>query len=509
VNEPPFDRREWQTINDLFHRALELPADERAAFVDQQCAGDSRLHDEVTSLLAAHGGAGEFMDRPAGDAAHLTAMFGEDPRVRVGTTIGHYRIDRVLGEGGMGVVYLAWDLRLGRAVAIKALAPRFTGDPSRRERLRREARAAAQLSHPAIATVFALEEFDDHLYIVSEYVAGETLRTELAKGALAIAEVVDIAAAMAGALAAAHDHGIVHRDLKPENVIRSASGQIKILDFGLARFSGPASSDMQLTDDGMLLGTPAYMAPEQLRGEPVDFRADQFALGVVLFELAAGAHPFASGNSASTVARILEARPANFGERRPAGAEPAMWAALDSVIARCLEKRPDDRFASTTDLAIAVERIRSGSPLASEHRRRVAQPPTLRWWVFHQAAVTAAYAGLVRVLMYVLLEDEQRPGDFALLAGAVIAVLVASTLRLHLWFTHRWYPAEWRTQHRRTSSWIRIADVAFAAVLLVTAALGFGAHRHIALLLIAAAVASFLASNVIEPATTRAAFGPR
>ena len=197
--------------------------------------------------------------------------------------IGHYLIRGVLGEGGMGVVYLAEDSRLGRTVALKAVAPQYVGDPARRERLRREARAAASLQHPGIATVFALEEIDDHLYIAGEYVPGETLRDELARGPLTPARAVETMLAIARALAVAHERGVIHRDLKPENLMRTPAGDMKILDFGLARVHDPVSTDATLSAEGSVLGTPAYMSPEQIRGKTVDGRADLFALGVVLY----------------------------------------------------------------------------------------------------------------------------------------------------------------------------------------------------------------------------------
>jgi hypothetical protein len=284
---------------------------------------------------------------------------------------------------------------------------------------------------------------------------------------------------------------------------------VKILDFGLARFRDLESSDTRLTDDGTILGTPAYMAPEQIRGGAVDFRADLFAFGIILSELAAGVHPFPGADPASTIAKILEAAPSDLASHRPPAVPAAHWQALTSIVQRCLQKQPSDRFASTADVLRALQDVRDAPAATSSvttHTRGI-ETPTLRWWIFHQAAVTTAYAGLVRVLMYVLLAEKQSPSDFLLLSVGVVAVLVASTLRLHLWFTHRWYPAEWRAQHRRASPWIRIADFAFVAVLLITAALGFEVHRHLALLLIASAVAIFLASNVIEPVTTRAAFG--
>ncbi|HKV98179.1 MAG TPA: hypothetical protein VJN96_00070, partial [Vicinamibacterales bacterium] len=181
----------WARVNELFHQALERPRDQRAAFLAQACGGDDTLRLELASLLEAHDEANDFIEQPVTRPADL-AQAGIGPDI-AGRTIGHYRLVRVLGAGGMGVVLLADDTKLGRQVALKALAPRFTTDPRRRERLRREARAAAALTHPGIATIYALEEFDDHVYIAGEYVPGETLRDELARGPLPAARVIDTA----------------------------------------------------------------------------------------------------------------------------------------------------------------------------------------------------------------------------------------------------------------------------------------------------------------------------
>ena len=299
------------------------------------------------------------MPIPPEDAAAGGGAGG--PELAAGRRLGPYRIMRKLGEGGMGVVHLAEDTRLGRRVAIKALPPRFTRDERRRRRLRREARAAASLTHPGIATVYALEEFDGALCIVSEYVAGETLRQELAAGPLPPADLLDTAVAIARALAAAHEGNVLHRDLKPENVIRVRDtgieeAAIKIVDFGLARFSDPeagAASATQLTAPGAMLGTPGYMAPEQIRGEPIDFRADIFAFGVLLFELATGSHPFTSATPVSTVARVLERTPPDLRQLAP-----ACPAALEAVIGRCLQKDPAQRYAATRELVEDLEGAR-------------------------------------------------------------------------------------------------------------------------------------------------------
>ena len=310
------------------------------------------------------------MPTPPEDAAGGDEAGGAG--LTAGRRLGPYRIIRKLGEGGMGVVHLAEDTRLGRRVAIKALPPRFTRDERRRRRLRREARAAASLTHPGIATVHALEEFDGALCIVSEYVAGETLRQELAAGPLPPADLLDTAIAIARALAAAHEGNVLHRDLKPENVIRVRDtgiedAGVKIVDFGLARFGDPeaaAASATQLTAPGAMLGTPGYMAPEQIRGEPVDFRADIFAFGVLLFELATGSHPFTSATPVSTVARVLEATPPDLRQLAP-----ACPAALAAVIRRCLQKDPAQRYAATRELV---------DDLAGARRTPAESPAALR-----------------------------------------------------------------------------------------------------------------------------------
>ena len=347
------DPERWRQVGELFHRALEHGPEERPRFLDEACGGDPALRAEVDSLLAHHDDGAppvvptppEVVPTPPGvvptppevvptppegvPTPPEDAPAGGDadkPELAAGRRLGPYRIVRKLGEGGMGVVHLAEDTRLGRRVAIKALPPRFTRDERRRRRLRREARAAASLTHPGIATVYALEEFDGSLCIVSEYVPGETLRQELAAGPLPPADLLDTATAIARALAAAHEGNVLHRDLKPENVIRvrdtgTGDAGIKIVDFGLARFGDPeagAASATQLTAPGAMLGTPGYMAPEQIRGEPVDFRADIFAFGVLLFELATGSHPFTSATPVSTVARVLEATPPDLRQLAPA-----------------------------------------------------------------------------------------------------------------------------------------------------------------------------------------------
>ncbi len=414
----------------------------------------------------------------------------------------------------MGVVYLAEDVRLGRTVALKALAPKFTGDAARRERLRREARAAASLTHPGIATVYALEEFDGQIFIAGEYVPGETLREELARGPSSALRTLDTALGIARALAAAHDRGIVHRDLKPENIVRTSSGEVKILDFGLARFRDPPPALAHLTDDGMILGTPAYMSPEQIRGTAVDGKSDLFSLGIVLYELVSGQHPFAGSDPASTIARILESEPARLGDLAPAARwHPTVLGELEDVVTTCLRKGPEQRYQSAHDLIEALERARLGMSGSISGARAVPKAVSAGasdarwWWQFHQAAAAGGYIGLLVPLAIARTALGGRAG-LALFAVGLIAATVAAILRLHLWFLVRLNAHADGPRRDPTRAWIRMADVVFVAVLLIAgvALPMLTTGTVLGLVLIASAVAVFLAFAVIEPATARAAF---
>ena len=347
------DAERWRRINELFHAALERDPGSREAFIDEACAGDPALRTEVRELLQMHGGPGAI-DRPAVEADPDLLLTGDDDPL-IGRRLGPYEVTGLLGRGGMGIVYLGHDTRLQRPVAIKALPPALTHNDHLRARLRREAMAAGALSHPCIATVFALEEFDGQLYVVQEYIPGRTLRAtmKIGEGRMAVAEIVSIALDIARALAAAHAQGVLHRDLKPENVLHTPDGGIKVVDFGLARFEpGAVIGDAEtLTRPGALPGTPGYMAPEVVRGDPVDARADQFSFGVLLYELVAGEHPFEGTDDITTVARILETEPS--GPTRPVCPEP-----LVLVITTCLAKAPRDRYRTTAELVTALAAVR-------------------------------------------------------------------------------------------------------------------------------------------------------
>ena len=279
-----------------------------------------------------------------------------------GTRVGQYEITTALGAGGMGEVYRATDTRLGRTVAIKILPEAFAGDADRRARFEREAKILASLNHPNIAQVYGFED----RALVMELLEGATLRGRLEAGALPVRKAVEYAVQIARGLAAAHERGIVHRDLKPENVFVTSDGYVKLLDFGLARAVAGGADVAQTvtsanTDPGTVMGTVGYMAPEQVRGETIDARADLFAFGAVLYEMLAGKRAFKRDTAAETMTAILREEPADLLVAR--GDLPP---ALERIVRHCLEKSPAERFQTARDVAFALEALSSsGSVLSS------------------------------------------------------------------------------------------------------------------------------------------------
>ena len=265
-----------------------------------------------------------------------------------GARLGPYDVAALIGEGGMGKVYRAIDSRLGRAVALKVIAPDMAAAPERLERFRREAKALAALDHPNLVTVFSVEEHDGVHFLTMQLVEGQSLDRLIPDGGLTIDRIVQIGSAVADAIAAAHDKGIVHRDLKPANVMVANDGRVKVLDFGLAketRTSLPVDATMTRTQDGVVVGTPAYMSPEQITGRAVDHRTDIFSLGVMIYEMACGCRPFGGASSAELTSAILRDPPAPVSERRA-----DLPAALTRLIRRCLEKDPRDRIQTARDV---------------------------------------------------------------------------------------------------------------------------------------------------------------
>jgi serine/threonine-protein kinase len=324
--------------------------------------------------------------------------------IPAGTRLGPYEVLGLLGAGGMGEVHRARDTRLGREVAIKTLPAGLATDPERLRRFEIEAKAASQLSHPNIVSVYDIGTTDGQPYIVSELLDGETLRERLGRGPLAPRKAVEIGVAIAEALAAAHARGIVHRDLKPENLFLQRDGRPKILDFGIAKLTtaepanaGAAPTVSALTEAGVAVGTLGYMAPEQVRGESVDHRTDIFAFGAVLHEMIAGTPAFRRDSRIATVNAVLEADPPDLAD--------AVAPALRRIIQRCVEKPPDLRFQSARDLAFALDALsdrHSGTAATGAVRR----PARLDW---RSAAIAALVAALVGAVTWIVRSPAAAP----------------------------------------------------------------------------------------------------
>lgn len=340
-----------QSLKDVFRAALELRGEERAAFLEKACGGDGDSRREVESLLAHHQQAVSFLETP-----HPALDSSRPSPFGVGMRLGPYEITGRVGSGGMGEVYRARDGRLGREVAVKVLPPDFATSTERISRFEQEARAASALSHPNILAVYDVGCQEGLSYLVTELLEGETLAKRMSKGPVPLRKALEWAAQAARGLTAVHEHGILHRDLKPSNLFVTADGQLKILDFGIAKLgpppggSPPESNTETETRPGVLMGTVGYMSPEQVRGERVDARSDQFSLGCVLYQLLTGSSPFRRGTVAQSLAAVLEEEPPSI-----LGQNPRVPPPIALTVERCLAKDPQDRYAATRDLARDLE----------------------------------------------------------------------------------------------------------------------------------------------------------
>jgi Tol biopolymer transport system component len=377
----------WNRAVDLFHRALEQAPADRDAFLREACGGDQDLYREVASLVAAdqtEAGIERIGERAAADWASQS----NTPPI-AGRLIGRYTVVARLGSGGMGEVYRATDTALGRDVALKVLAPSQVTNASFRRRLEKEARAASSLNHPNIVTVYEIGRSEDVDFIASELVDGLTLRARLVTGPLTLREIVEIGGQIVAALTAAHAAGILHRDIKPENVMIRPDGLVKVVDFGLAKGTagaavGSAMTWADVTQPGVVAGTPSYMSPEQALGEPLDHRSDLFALGTVLYEMATGERPFTGTTEAALYEALLHATPP-----APTRLRPDLPPDVDLVIGRALERDRDLRYQSASDFAADLRRLQrtsAAAPLATLPRRPAA---SARGWR------VAAIAGFV------------------------------------------------------------------------------------------------------------------
>jgi len=339
----------WLRVDKIFDDLLERPLAERAIFLERACAGDLSLKREVEALMSSHEAARTFLESHAFDGTSDSVgspPFGSFVR----SSFGSYELLRLLDAGGMGEVYLAHDTRLARRVALKILHTNFASDPERRRRFLHEARAAAALNHPNIATIHEINEANGVYFIVMEYVEGETLKTKIRNKPLAQKELYSLATQIAEALRAAHSTGIIHRDLKSANIMITAQGQVKLVDFGIAkRFPVQRSSSLDLTpvetEPGVLIGTVDYMSPEQALGHQIDHRSDIFSFGVVLYEAATGTLPFSGTTPMETLNRIINTDPCPIPEM-----SPPISPELEQIILKCLVKDPQGRYQKATDL---------------------------------------------------------------------------------------------------------------------------------------------------------------
>jgi serine/threonine-protein kinase len=391
-------------LKQLFGTALALPPHERPAFIAEECGDDDRLHAEVESLVRSHDKAGDFLERPPtiGGVLRELAPFAQRPQFQPGQRLGPYEILARLGAGGMGEVYRARDVRLDRIVALKVLYPSGDEDEDARARFEHEARAISKINHPHICALYDIGRHDEVDFLVMEYLEGETLTARLERGPLPQSELVRRALEIADALARAHRHGVVHRDLKPSNIVLTESGA-KLLDFGIAKLQGPdrdgrdgrdvagagtaAPQPLTATRRGHILGTVAYMSPEQLQGSDVDARSDLFAFGAVLYEMATGTRAFAGSGATAVRSAILEGRVTPVQELNP-----SLDSELCRIIHRALARDRTLRYQRATDLSADLRRIAEGVGAGSHDR----------FWTRRRFAAAAAAAASVAVVSGVL-----------------------------------------------------------------------------------------------------------
>ncbi len=409
----------WATVERLYHEALTRGAPEREAFLTDACAGDDPLRREIESLLAHDGGAG-FLSTPA-------VPIGIDGAIRIGQALGPYVISALVGEGGMGEVYRARDTKLDRDVAIKVLPEAFAADADRVARFQREARTLASLNHPNIAIVHGLEQAGDVHALVMELVPGDDLSQRIVRGAIPIDEALAIATQIAAALEAAHERGIIHRDLKPANIKVRADGIVKVLDFGLAKVMEPfgAGSDVSqpptmtipaMTQAGMILGTAAYMSPEQARGQAVDKRTDIWAFGCVLYEMLTGHAVFTGATLSDTIAAILDREPhwKALPEHTPSS--------VRRLLRRCLEKDSKRRLPDIADARLEIDEAetmpsdaRDAGSTVSSGIARVRTREGVGWII-----AAACLTGLVAALAFNRGFGDRTPADIPSYSTSIV-----------------------------------------------------------------------------------------
>jgi Tol biopolymer transport system component len=405
----------WQQIVRIYQDAMDLPVEERAAFLDQACAGDDVLRRDLEALIAANDRMGDFLEAPLDDLA-TEVLANRLAQPQFGQTLGRYKLQSLLGAGGMGEVYCAHDLRLDRDVAVKILPEHLAKDPQSLRRFEREAKAVAALSHPNILAIYDFGADHGVHYAVTELLEGETLRDRLTRGPLGWREAVEITIALSEGLAAAHAKGIIHRDLKPGNIFLTSAGQVKILDFGIARVKHKVSVEAETltatafdtTKPGVVMGTIGYMSPEQLRGEIADAPSDIFSLGCVLFEMSSGRRPFIGSTVSEVMAAILRDDPPQL-----ADLGVAVPMELERIVRRCLEKKSEARYQSAPHLLSDLKAVLSGNPLSAAVRLPVGRRGRRIVWLGAVAAglLVALTAGFFLIAVRKSLVASRRADD--------------------------------------------------------------------------------------------------
>ena len=412
----------WQQLKQIFQSALERNPAERSAFLNQACAEDPALRSQVESLISSHDQAGDSIEAMAAEAA--TEMLGDgQPGPILGKHISHYEVLSLLGRGGMGEVFLAQDASLGRKVALKLLRSDFTRIEERLLRFQQEARAASALNHPNILTIHEIGHDGSLHFMATEYVEGETLRQHLSRARITVGQTLDVGVQVASALAAAHQAGIIHRDIKPENIMLRTDGNVKVLDFGLAKLTDPKTIETAAptlpqveTTPGVVMGTFSYMSPEQARGLAVDTRTDIWSLGVMIYEMAAGRQPFEGETASDVMSLILQKEPPPL-----AHSWPEVPAELERIVRKALRKDKEERYQTIKDLLIDLRNLRKELELEVEMERS-ASPMTGRAMSSGQSAAATAHSA--SSAEYIVTEIKQHKRATALILGIIFVSAV-------------------------------------------------------------------------------------
>jgi serine/threonine protein kinase/Tfp pilus assembly protein PilF len=385
---------DWQRIEELFHATSQLGEAERAGYLTRECVGDDGLRREVESLIESLESEHSFIEEPVFDLSMEVLSGGLDESL-AGSSIGHYKIVRLLGKGGMGEVYLAYDNNLERHVALKFITHNFFSSEWAREQLMKEARAVARLENPNICAVYEIVETESHNFIVMQYAEGETLSALLSREPLELEQALDLAEQIIGALSAAHVRGVIHRDVKPQNIIVTADGQVKVLDFGLAKFvrqrqgvESAGGAPEQTRQLGTVVGTVAYMSPEQSRGEEMDCRSDIFSFGIVLHEMLGGGNPFRRETDEETISAIkADETPPLF------NLPPELPRGIVDIVRKCLAKDRELRYETTDQLLGDLRNVVAPQPKTKTWPRALVEHVHFKYYV-------AATLALVCLLLF-------------------------------------------------------------------------------------------------------------